>query len=97
MSRSNCSTCSAGNGRTTRCVKISCSSGVGWRNERNFLFFMSGSVKKRGRVVPQNRSTHSMPESCRRPKTRPKHFTFVSHTEREKDQEKDCKAAGNLF
>src|SRR6266496_687418 len=52
-------------------MRISCSSGVGWRNVDRFLFFIPSSVKKCGRVVPQNRSILLRPVICRYRRTRP--------------------------
>src|SRR5438477_5376564 len=53
-------------------MRICCSSGVGWRKERTFFCFMSGSIKKCGRLVPQNHSMPSLLAAFRYRKTRPK-------------------------
>src|SRR6266542_1036867 len=54
-------------------MRISFSSGVGWRNVDRFLFFIPSSVKKCGWVVPQNRSILLRPVICRYRRTRPKY------------------------
>src|SRR5439155_24233936 len=42
-----------------------------------FFLFHAGSIKKRGRVVPQNMLSHSPPKACCYPKTRPMLFSSL--------------------
>src|SRR5439155_15005953 len=58
MSRSHSLTRSVGTSRTTRCVRTSCSSGVGGRKRVNFCF-MPGSLKKMQPGCPA-KSIHSI-------------------------------------